>query len=109
MGCVVAVVVAHVLCVRHRPTAPLTTTITITTTAAAATAAAAATPHDYDGDDTDLARLEVDLLMGSFAVKYVPTMTLEEMQAFERILTCETVDIFQYISGQKAPPEVGTC
>jgi succinate dehydrogenase flavin-adding protein (antitoxin of CptAB toxin-antitoxin module) len=50
--------------------------------------------------------LEVDLLMGSFATAHVPTMTLQEMQAYERILSCETVDLFNYVSGQQPPPAV---
>ena len=45
--------------------------------------------------------------MGSFAVKNVPTMSLEEMKAYERILSCETVDLFNYLSGQTPVPEVG--
>jgi succinate dehydrogenase flavin-adding protein (antitoxin of CptAB toxin-antitoxin module) len=51
-------------------------------------------------------RLEVDLLMGSFATKFLPTMTLDEMKAYERILSCETVDLFHYLSGQSPVPAV---
>lgn len=51
-------------------------------------------------------RLEVDLLMGSFAVEHVPKMTLPQLQTYERILACETVDLFTFLSGQMAAPEV---
>lgn len=51
-------------------------------------------------------RLEVDLLMGSFAVKAVPSLSLEQLREYERILSCETVDLFSYVSGQKPVPEV---
>lgn len=44
--------------------------------------------------------------MGSFATAHVPTMSLPEMQAYERILSCETVDLFNYVSGQQPAPAV---
>ena len=44
--------------------------------------------------------------MGSFAAKFLPTMSLQELQAYERILSRETVDLFHYLSGQTPVPEV---
>lgn len=44
--------------------------------------------------------------MGSYATEHVPKMTLEQMQEYERILSCETVDIFNYLSGQTPVPDV---
>ena len=42
--------------------------------------------------------LEVDILLGSWAVQNVPTLTTEELDEYELLLECETVDIFSYIS-----------
>ncbi|CAM9470843.1 unnamed protein product [Laminaria digitata] len=48
--------------------------------------------------------LEVDLLMGTWAEKNVPHLTIEEMDSYEDILNLETVDIFSFIAGNAEPP-----
>jgi succinate dehydrogenase flavin-adding protein (antitoxin of CptAB toxin-antitoxin module) len=40
----------------------------------------------------------VDLLLGSWAESNVMQLTREEMDDYESILNCETVDIFNYVS-----------
>ena len=41
--------------------------------------------------------LEVDLLLGSFATQFIPTMSQEELDDYELILNQETLDIFNFI------------
>ncbi|CAN0316159.1 unnamed protein product [Ascophyllum nodosum] len=48
--------------------------------------------------------LEVDLLLGTWAQKNVPTLTVAEMDSYEDILNLETLDIFSFISGNADPP-----
>lgn len=48
--------------------------------------------------------LEADLLMGSWAVKHVPSLSLEELDEYEVLLKEETIDIYNYISGKDALP-----
>ncbi|RHY61416.1 hypothetical protein DYB38_001681 [Aphanomyces astaci] len=50
--------------------------------------------------------LEVDLLMGRWASENVWTLTVDELQQYEDILNRETIDIFNFISGKDAIPEV---
>ena len=49
--------------------------------------------------------LEVDLLLGSWAVENVPTLTAEELDQYEEILKVETIDIYNFVSGKDQPPE----
>ena len=49
--------------------------------------------------------LEVDLLMGTFAVEHVPTLTTEELDEYEAILNQETIDIFNFVTGKDEAPE----
>ncbi|CAM9301804.1 unnamed protein product [Chrysoparadoxa australica] len=49
--------------------------------------------------------LEVDLLMGTWAHQNVMTLTVPEMDEYEAILNCETIDIYNYISGSQPPPQ----
>lgn len=47
--------------------------------------------------------------MGSFATKFVPTMTDDELRQYESILNAETIDIFNYVSGKdEVPPALDT-
>ena len=48
----------------------------------------------------------MDLLLGSFATKMVPTMTEEQLLQYEAILTQETVDIYNLVIGIQPLPEV---
>lgn len=53
--------------------------------------------------------LEVDLLLGIFATKYVPTFTVPECDDYEAILNLETIDIFNLITNKDTvPPELDT-
>lgn len=49
--------------------------------------------------------LEADILMGSWATLYVPTLTNDEMDEYEEILKEETIDVFNYISGKDPLPD----
>lgn len=51
-------------------------------------------------------RLEVDLLLGTFATRHVPDMTLEQLREYEAIINCETIDIFNYVTKKDEPPPV---
>eukprot|EP00428_Durinskia_dybowskii_P075010 CAMPEP_0170412596 /NCGR_PEP_ID=MMETSP0117_2-20130122/31059_1 /TAXON_ID=400756 /ORGANISM="Durinskia baltica, Strain CSIRO CS-38" /LENGTH=168 /DNA_ID=CAMNT_0010670309 /DNA_START=68 /DNA_END=574 /DNA_ORIENTATION=- len=48
--------------------------------------------------------LEADILMGSWAVQYVPTLTEPQLDEYELILNEETIDIFNFITGKDALP-----
>ena len=69
------------------------------------------------GDDYDAVRrrrmiyrskqrgwLEVDVLMGSWAHQYVPTLNAQELDEYDELLKVETVDVFNYIIGKDEPP-----
>lgn len=47
---------------------------------------------------------EMDLIMGSFADKHVPTMDLAGLDAFEELLNTSDPDVYDWISGQKPAP-----
>ena len=49
--------------------------------------------------------LEADLLLGSWAVKNVPTLTEQELDEYELLLKEETIDIFNYVSGKDPLPD----
>ena len=49
--------------------------------------------------------LEVDLLLGSFATQFIPTMSQEELDDYELILNQETLDIFNFIIERDPLPE----
>ena len=49
--------------------------------------------------------LEVDLMLGRFAERHVMEMSNEELDAYEQILSQETIDIFNIISGKEDGPE----
>lgn len=51
--------------------------------------------------------LEADLLMGSWAVTHIPTLTPAELDEYELLLKEETIDIYNYISGKdQLPPHL---
>lgn len=49
--------------------------------------------------------LEADILMGSWAVEFVPTLSHAQLDEYETILNEETIDIFNYITGKDALPD----
>jgi succinate dehydrogenase assembly factor 2 len=49
--------------------------------------------------------LEVDILLGSWATKYVPQLTTEQLDEYELVLKEETIDIYNFVSGKDALPE----
>lgn len=51
-----------------------------------------------------LCRLEVDLLMGSWAAKHLAALPDAQLVEYERLLNRETIDIYNYITGKDAPP-----
>jgi len=51
-------------------------------------------------------RLEVDLLLGSWATKHVPGLTEAQCKEFEELLKVETLDIYNYMIEKDQPSEV---
>jgi succinate dehydrogenase flavin-adding protein (antitoxin of CptAB toxin-antitoxin module) len=49
--------------------------------------------------------LEADLLMGSWATQYVPTLSKEELDEYEVVLNLETIDAYNFISGKDTLPD----
>lgn len=53
--------------------------------------------------------LEVDLLLGTWATQHVASLTTNECDEYEAILNCETIDIFNFITGKDpVPPSLDT-
>lgn len=50
--------------------------------------------------------LELDLLIGSWAEKRVPSMGQAEFEAFQEVLEQENPDVFKWITGQVPAPSV---
>lgn len=49
--------------------------------------------------------LELDILLGGWAAKYVPSMDEAQVSAVEVLLDADTPDVLHWIMGQEAPPE----
>lgn len=49
--------------------------------------------------------LEVDLLLGTWATRHVPTLDEEGLKQYEQLLACETLDIFQYMTCREEAPD----
>ena len=47
----------------------------------------------------------MDLLLGSWAAKFVPDLPDEDLKEYEAILNEETIDIFKWITGEQPVPE----
>lgn len=47
---------------------------------------------------------EADLIIGQFAIAFVPTMTIYEMDDFERILKLPDADLILWLAGSKTIP-----
>jgi len=48
---------------------------------------------------------EMDLLLGSFAIKYVPDMSVDELTQFEEILTENDPNLYNWITGKEPEPD----
>lgn len=46
----------------------------------------------------------MDLIMGSFSEDFVPAMSVAELDSYEEILQAPDPDVYEWVSGQKAPP-----
>ena len=53
-----------------------------------------------------VSRLEVDLLLGTFAEKHVGELDPEQLVQYEDVLNQETIDIFNYITMKQDVPSV---
>jgi hypothetical protein len=53
-----------------------------------------------------LCRLEVDLILGTWATRFVPSLPLSELDQYEQVLKLETVDVYNWITGREPVPEV---
>merc|ERR1719198_2578357 len=49
--------------------------------------------------------LELDLLMGGFAEKFLPSMTAKELDLWEDVLIRENPDLFKWLNNQLPVPE----
>lgn len=49
--------------------------------------------------------LEADILLGSWAKEFVPSLTASELDEFDEILREETIDAYNYISGKDELPD----
>jgi len=47
---------------------------------------------------------EMDLIMGTFAEENVPGMAENDLDLYEELLHTPDPDVYDWISGQKAPP-----
>ena len=49
--------------------------------------------------------LELDLIMGTFAERYLPNLGEKDLEDYATILEEENPDLFKWISGQIPPPD----
>mmetsp|Transcript_35980 Transcript_35980/g.80078 ORF Transcript_35980/g.80078 Transcript_35980/m.80078 type:complete len:168 (-) Transcript_35980:526-1029(-) len=49
--------------------------------------------------------LELDLLVGLWAEKEIPSMRFETLRSMDAVLSQENPDLFKWLTGQTAPPE----
>lgn len=47
---------------------------------------------------------EMDLIMGSFADKFVPEFTSEELDRYEEVLQNSDLDVYDWVCGRKEVP-----
>ena len=47
---------------------------------------------------------EMDLILGSFADRNVPSFDADKLAQFERLLECPDPDLYEWVSGQSKPP-----
>jgi succinate dehydrogenase flavin-adding protein (antitoxin of CptAB toxin-antitoxin module) len=51
-------------------------------------------------------RLEVDLVLGTWAHEHVPGLDEQGLDEFDAILKLETLDVFEWLTGRKTIPKV---
>lgn len=49
-------------------------------------------------------RLEVDLLLGTWATEHLHTLNEEELKQYEQLLNRETIDIYNFMTGKDTLP-----
>lgn len=49
--------------------------------------------------------LELDVILGNWAVRHVPRLDETQLRVYEAMLECETPLLYKYVSGQEAAPE----
>ncbi len=49
--------------------------------------------------------LEVDLLLGKWAADNVPLLSQDEVNEYETLLNCETIDVLNYVTGKDDAPD----
>ncbi len=47
----------------------------------------------------------MDLLLGKWAAENIPLLSQEELNKYEALLNCETLDILNYVTGKDDAPE----
>lgn len=47
---------------------------------------------------------EMDLIMGSFAKKHVPSFSEEELSHYDEVLNISDPDLYNWITGKEEPP-----
>lgn len=47
---------------------------------------------------------EMDIIMGAFARKNIPTFSEEELDLYEDVIQIPDVDLYNWISGKEEPP-----
>lgn len=48
---------------------------------------------------------EMDLIMGRFADRHVPGFDGDQLDQYERLLSCPDPDVYDWVSGRTPPPE----
>lgn len=49
--------------------------------------------------------LELDLIMGTFGERYLPTLSEKDLEDYAKVLDEENPDLFKWISGQVGAPD----
>lgn len=47
---------------------------------------------------------ETDFILGKFAEKFLPSMNIEQLQLFAKILEQNDSDIYDWVTGKSVPP-----
>ncbi len=47
----------------------------------------------------------MDLLLGKWAADNIPLLSQEELNKYEALLNCETIDILNYVTGKDDAPD----